>query len=285
MSISGLHTQKHFLVKNPGTLFILGALWFALACGVLEKAPEATRQAQRDATKMAAGIEAAGEVEISLATVSVRSTARAQELSVQLTKLSSELKVTPAEGDGTSWLTRWLTNPACQPPCWENITPGVTTIDEAVKIVYQLPGVEITWLPTMTGETEGEKSVQWEFGPSGYGWVGTEAWQESVSEIHLGTGENPKLLLSEMLAAYGNPSAVVKGNCHGGVLSGATCIYSIVYKDWGMELDIGIQDYQKVDIQADTEVSGIYFYPLTGPRLYEPGMAWSGYGQYDFSDR
>ena len=158
-------------------------------------------------------------------------------------------------------------------------------MDEAVKIVVQIPGVEITWLPTMGGATEGEKSLQWSFGPSGFGWIGAERWQEIVSEIHLGTAEEQKLLLSEVIAAYGNPSSVVMKSCHGGLLSSATCIYSIVYQDRGMELDIGIRDNKKADVQADTEISTVFLYPLNGPRLNEPGMVWSGYGQYDFNER
>jgi hypothetical protein len=295
MSIPGLHTKKHFRGTNPGALLFLGALWFTLACGVLEKAPstpDATREAQRTArsaqlaaTKMAAGTEAAAMNEAILATVSVKSTARAQELNIKLTEMSAELKITPSGSEGVSWVTSWLTHPTCQPPCWENITPGVTTMDEAVKIVYQIPGVEITWLPTMSGATEGEKSLQWSFGPSGFGWIGTERWQEIVSEIHLGTAGEQKLLLSEVISAYGNPSSVAKKSCHGELLSSASCIYSIVYMDREMELDIGIHDYQKVDVQADTEISTIYFYSQIGASLDGSGIVWSGYGKYDFSDR
>jgi hypothetical protein len=106
-----------------------------------------------------------------------------------------------------------------------------------------------------------------------------------VSEIRLGTAGEQRLRLGEVIAAYGNPSSVVMKSCHGEILSSATCIYSIVYQDRGMELDIGIHEYKKVDIQADTEISTVFLYPLNGRRLNEPGMMWSGYGQYDFSER
>ncbi len=31
--------------------------------------------------------------------------------------------------------TRWLFSPSCIPPCWEGITPGQTTVDEAIEIL------------------------------------------------------------------------------------------------------------------------------------------------------
>jgi hypothetical protein len=280
MSISRLHTKKHFLGRNPGALFILGALLFTLACGVLEKVPDTARNTQQAATQGAQHTEVAGINDYVKATMSVKRTAWAQELNIQLTKLSSELNVPQAEDGASSWITRWLSSPACQPPCWEKITPGVTTMEEAVKIVYQIPGVDITWLPSMTGVTEGEKSLQWYFNPSDFGSIEPESGQEIVSVIRLGAGGEQKLLLGEVIAAYGNPSAVVKGRCHF-----VTCVYSVVYKDRGMELDIGTYDNKKVDIQADTEISTIFLSPLNEPRLHAAGIQWSGYGQYDFNER
>jgi hypothetical protein len=40
------------------------------------------------------------------------------------------------------WVESWLSNPICDPPCWECIIPGVTTIGEGQEIASQLSGVE-----------------------------------------------------------------------------------------------------------------------------------------------
>lgn len=37
------------------------------------------------------------------------------------------------------WQTRWLKNIPCRAPCWEGITPGLTTIDQAIKLLTQNP--------------------------------------------------------------------------------------------------------------------------------------------------
>lgn len=40
------------------------------------------------------------------------------------------------------WVESWLSNPKCEPPCWEGIIPGVTTLEEGREIASQLTGVE-----------------------------------------------------------------------------------------------------------------------------------------------
>jgi len=37
----------------------------------------------------------------------------------------------PTQIPRSNWVNNWLNNPVCQTPCWENITPGLTTILEA----------------------------------------------------------------------------------------------------------------------------------------------------------
>ena len=39
------------------------------------------------------------------------------------------------------WVESWLNNPKCDPPCWEGIVPGVTTMEEGIEIASQLSGV------------------------------------------------------------------------------------------------------------------------------------------------
>lgn len=56
------------------------------------------------------------------------------------------LSLTGCKGNGhvskhLPWVESWLSNPACDPPCWEGIIPSVTTLEEGQEIASQLSGV------------------------------------------------------------------------------------------------------------------------------------------------
>lgn len=55
-----------------------------------------------------------------------------------VTIVPTQLPITPPKaGFSQDWKSRWLRGIPCQPPCWEGITPGTTTPDDAVKILQQ----------------------------------------------------------------------------------------------------------------------------------------------------
>ena len=54
-----------------------------------------------------------------------------------------------------NWWDTWFANASCQPPCWHNITPGVTTIDEAISILEKSPEIKIT--------SKSEFGLSWDF--------------------------------------------------------------------------------------------------------------------------
>ena len=41
------------------------------------------------------------------------------------------------ESPPKDWTSRWLRGIPCQPPCWEGITPGKTTADEATGLLQK----------------------------------------------------------------------------------------------------------------------------------------------------
>ena len=54
-------------------------------------------------------------------------TAHAHDIETQVAQMVSEnsLTLVPTPSINSQiWLDRWLHNPTCQIPCWENITPG-----------------------------------------------------------------------------------------------------------------------------------------------------------------
>src|SRR5947209_4744604 len=57
---------------------------------------------------------------------------------------SSASTITPTIGatkpaPPPDWQYRWLKGIPCKPPCFEGITPGKTTAEEAVKLLQQNP--------------------------------------------------------------------------------------------------------------------------------------------------
>jgi hypothetical protein len=254
-------------------LIILGWLLITTACG------------WSNVTSPMINTRVAQNAEV-YATTSALNTAQANTLSIKKTELSSEMGTTPPNQDGLSWITRWLINPTCQPPCWENINPGITTIDEAAKIVFQIPGVDITWLPSMTGMGKGYKRLSWDMEQSGHGSIDTERDEDIVPSIHLAIEGEQKLFLGNTVSIFGNPSMVIMNKCFSEPSGSLTCPLYIVFKEKGMALFTS-QNNEKIDLQADTEINKIFLYPVEtiGTKIIGESIAWSGYGSYNFSNK
>jgi hypothetical protein len=44
--------------------------------------------------------------------------------------------------DPSEWIAKWLKNPTCKVPCWENITPGEINRDQTKLLLSSNPEVE-----------------------------------------------------------------------------------------------------------------------------------------------
>ncbi|HEX2911401.1 MAG TPA: hypothetical protein VH186_11365 [Chloroflexia bacterium] len=53
--------------------------------------------------------------------------------------VGSSLTITPGVETGTQ--ERWLNAVPCRAPCWENITPGKNTPEQALELLKQVPGI------------------------------------------------------------------------------------------------------------------------------------------------
>ena len=180
----------------------------------------------------------------------------------------------------STWLTTWLTQPACKLPCWQNITPGVTTIDEAVSILEKMPDTTITY-----NEKDG---VDWEFGSTKNdgGWL---VAQDGIVNFVVLDLLHSKVALEALVASYGYPSYVEPYDCQQGDSSGM-CLTMLIYPDSGMLVDTDLEDLgnHRVKIQPETEVwritliqPGLENYKKI-PDFQDYGilMEWKGYGSY-----
>ncbi len=180
-----------------------------------------------------------------------------------------------------NWQTAWLDQPVCKLPCWQNITPGVTTRGEAVSILENTPGIVIIY--------NKPNGLSWNFGSkTEEGDVILSAENGIVSGIFL-SSINKDLNLEEIIAVYGFPRYVKPFDCREG-----NCDTILIYPNLGMLLDVyignlGIDDVSpQIEILPGTIVYRVYFIE-TGMENFQKMsifqyhgslMVWKGYGQY-----
>jgi len=160
--------------------------------------------------------------------------------------------------------------------------PGVTKINEAVKIVAQIPDVQIY---------EVYSSFAWNFEQSTGGIIHYDDNTKDVLEIDLHVRGEKILLVTEIIRVFGEPTSVVEGWCS------VMCFHGLFYKDKGMLLlrDAKSTDSIKniMEITPETRVLEITLlpsplpdwvsqYPLNSWRKTSM-IEWKGYALYDFS--
>jgi hypothetical protein len=187
------------------------------------------------------------------------------------------------------YLKEWLENPSCNPPCWENITPGVTTIQETYDTLKKVPGVyAVTWYPKY-GEIEKRNELKWEYPDttdSGYADVNMGV----INLIRLNVYSN--LFVKDVVSTYGFPSHLKIYDCRSEIFSNF-CGVLLVYSKSGMVLDLflpyKIESNYFVNVYPTSKVGFIGFYKPKGnddPGKDYPAMfpvafvEWRGYGTY-----
>jgi hypothetical protein len=187
-----------------------------------------------------------------------------------------------------AWFTAWLHDPVCQPPCWEGITPGMTTMTETVKILQSLPGVKIDDGPTRFSPHT-DFQLEWSIPPTG----GGMAFASDNGLInHFFVKDFLSTPLQKVIESYGLPDNVFITSCDVGF-----CVTNLIYMQTGMMVELFL-DWDRaaesdVTITPDSEVRGIEFfvpgekgfldafsqYSESFPRWSYP---WIGYGKYAF---
>lgn len=180
-----------------------------------------------------------------------------------------------------TWWTLWLDQPACRAPCWQNITPGKTSMEDAVAILENTQDVIITY--------KGEYGVSWQFSQArtGSGDM-SESEDGIVSNIWLGDSPDKDLHFKTIVEEYGNPSFVELYDCQLRM-----CSTILVYPDIGLLVDAYLEDNMEganpsqVTVQPNIVVSGVYFIPVglenfkKIPEFQEHDvLEWKGYGEY-----
>ena len=180
--------------------------------------------------------------------------------------------------DQHPWFTQWVNNPVCQPPCWENITPGETTMKDALSIISNLSNIKITYRTSA--------AIDWEFSKSDTGAILSDDEGKVLSVIlHSNTGNITRL--NKVIDKYGIPSFIQPYDCRED-----KCATTAAFPNIGLNIDLFLQNNGgltdlAIDVNSSAAVYTILFFPpgvenyykLPIPQNYQ-AIKWKGYGQY-----
>jgi len=155
------------------------------------------------------------------------------------------------------WIIQWLENPACSPPCWETIQPGVTSIDTVQDIQKRYPDMQVL----------------------------TARGDPIITMIALHFSLYDSLPIELIFSKYGQPNYMRMFKCD----PNGRCETHVVYSKLGMILNVypEMGKNQFMEITSTTNILKIYF--------LEPGLdnyysffgdgwgklnSWHGYGLY-----
>ena len=93
----------------------------------------------------------------------------------------------------------------CAPPCWYGITPGLTSSQEAITALGDIPLVDSTSIETQAArQYHFENQIFWDFLNQGYG--GLSLKNDIVMEIRL---EDVSIPLEKLVDVFGDPEQMV----------------------------------------------------------------------------
>ena len=220
--------------------------------------------------------------------VSIALTEVSKNVDLELTRIFTEIELSPVSTpsiNSENWLSSWLNSPTCQPPCWENIIPGQSTLNDSLKIIAQISGAQfqrISLTPHVNSKTT--------FAEWGWGQIATRVNSQIIASIDLYLPEEQPLTINRLIDAHGNPSSLVRGSCFG-EFSPARCGYVLLYKEKGMVIYIDLSSKQDapVEIVSDIKVTVISLSLQEDFNIFSEGnkdlseVIWDGYKTYDFS--
>ena len=182
------------------------------------------------------------------------------------------------------WIDVILNDPDCAPPCWNGITPGVTTMDEAWAIIQAEPG--LIDLVYSGGETS-RAGIDWTFSNAdGWGTVYSSSTDYStVYRICFDSRVNyPPLSLKEVIEYWGEPDVL---DLH--IRSGLGYVANLYYPQSGIDMDLffirGPWYSNRIEVLPDNGIGDLCFSrPFPRDEDNSQWLDWEGYGIYKFEE-
>ncbi len=194
------------------------------------------------------------------------------------------------------WIDKMLHHPTCELPCWENITPGVTLMDDGTNLLYQIPGIHVTYSSYQNGDDE--YHTEWLFDSENnpnVGMANSRSTDGIIYNIILNLNFESYMPVGDFIDVYGQPEYLDAYHC-----DGLLCIFRLVYPDVGTMLELelpgkglfpGQQDKSRIEKNSAVEAiilfpkgMDYFYFSYLGYRtpLGSPLVKWQGYGVYDY---
>jgi hypothetical protein len=183
------------------------------------------------------------------------------------------------------WIDVILNDPDCAPPCWNGITPGVTTMDEAWAIIQAEPG--LIDLVYSGGETS-RAGIDWTFSNAD-GWGTVYSSSTDYSTVYKvcffqTSGHFPLFSLEEALEYLGEPDVLY---LH--IRSGLGYVANLYYPQSGIDMDLffirGPWYSNRIEVLPDNGIGDLCFSrPFPRDEDNSQWLDWEGYGIYKFEE-
>jgi hypothetical protein len=204
---------------------------------------------------------------------------------------TNQMAITPTATPTNEWQTAWLKGIPCQPPCFENITPGKTTVDEAKQILPKNNMITKIW----TYEVGERSNLRWDWKymnsnnvtTTSYAFFGRAPNPSVISSIR--PFFTAKVKLGDVIRAYGEPSYVNASVTpdYNNVNNPGAFHLTIIYQNKGIILDNYRYFTSTIKISPDTTFNDVSFFdpndsePL-GSTTAKLITKWQGYLPFDF---
>ena len=179
-----------------------------------------------------------------------------------------------------------FTSQPCAPPCWQGITPGETTAEEAMGILQSSPYVKKESIERTGSYALGAIGAYWRASPGG---VRVRLRDGLVHEIALGTPY--RLTLGEVVEQFGVPEAIVVQSI--GVPEHLRWGISMYYPAGGMDFAMVDDRFEAPSLEPSTKIGGVRLvasrsslegllaelYETCAETYLECSRPWRGYGR------
>jgi hypothetical protein len=131
----------------------------------------------------------------------------------------------------------WLHEAACRPPCWEGITPGVTTVTATAELLRASPTIRAVSVHDLAAiNYPGEHEIRWVWTPPGTMGGYAYAFNGSFIIDHVGLSLDAPVTFAAVQERFGPPSHAVLRIIPDPHSNDVTWKLELIYVDLGMIL-------------------------------------------------